>query len=430
MNKYALSAAPLALIVSATAANAAAPAPKFGDPVAFGEGFTFDPMLDARLRWEDVDATSKSADAVTLRVRAGAEVKHKASGLSVLFEGEGNVALAKSYSAFPYANTLSDQYRPTKATIADPQNGAINRLQIAYQNKYVGLTVGRQRINLDDQRFVGSVGWRQNEQTFDAVRGTAAYGPLSLDATYATKQRSIYGNDGGARIAYGGEFVFLGAGVKNKYGAIKGFGYLLDYDKTAFSNAATRGQLDSSQTWGLRVTPMTVKLSKSLSASGWASYANQTNYGNNAKHYDVDYLAYEGSLAAKDHAITGGYERLGSDRSATGGAWSMQTPMATLHKFNGWADLFLTTPANGLADTYVGLSGKFPKVTAIPGLTYGASYHWYGSNIHAQKYGNEFDAQVGFKTRKVTWTVKYADYAAKGFGADTKKFWLQAEYGF
>jgi len=108
----------------------------------------------------------------------------------------------------------------------------------------------------------------------------------------------------------------------------------------------------------------------------------------------------------------------------------MQTPMATLHKFNGWADLFLTTPANGLADTYVGLSGKFPKVTAIPGLTYGASYHWYGSNIHAQKYGNEFDAQVGFKTRKVTWTVKYADYAAKGFGADTKKFWLQAEYGF
>jgi hypothetical protein len=51
------------------------------------------------------------------------------------------------------------------ATIADPQSVGLNRLQIAYQTKVLGLTVGRQRINLDDQRFVGSVGWRQNEQT-------------------------------------------------------------------------------------------------------------------------------------------------------------------------------------------------------------------------------------------------------------------------
>ncbi len=424
-----LTAAPVALIATATAAQAA-PAPKFGDPVPFAEGMTFDPMLDARLRWEDVDATAKTADAVTLRVRAGGEIKHKASGLSVLAEGTGTLALATDYSAFPYANATSSQYRPTHATIPDPQDAAINRLQIAYQGKVLGLTVGRQRINLDDQRFVGSVGWRQNEQTFDAVRGTVAYGPLALDATYANSQRSIFGNDGGLRKAYGGEFVFLGAGLKHKLGSVKGFAYLLDYDKTTFANAAARSTLDSSQTYGLRAAIAPVKLAKGISATLTGSYANQASFGNNAKHYNTDYYTWEGGLTVKDHTITGGYEKLGADRAATGGAWSFQTPMATLHKFNGTADLFLTTPANGLADTYVGLAGKFPKVKLLPGLTYGATYHWFGSAIHAQKYGNEFDAQIGFKTRKVTWLVKYADYQAKGFGVDTRKFWLQAEYAF
>ena len=427
MIRYLLTAAPLALI--ATAAEAA-PKPKFGDPVPFADGITFDPMMDARLRWEDVDATTKTADAVTLRVRAGFELRHKASGLSFLAEGEGNLGIDNGYSAFPFANTASHQYRPTLATIADPQNVALNRLQIAYQSKRFGLTVGRQRINLDDQRFVGSVGWRQNEQTFDAVRGTVAYGPLSLDATYAGKQRSIYGNDGGPRIAYAGQFVFLGAGLKGQYGAVKGFAYLLDYDKTAFANAAARGQLDSSQTYGLRATSAPLKLAKGISLAATGSYATQANYGNNARHYKADYWAVEGGLTVKNHTATVGFEELGSDRNATGGAWSVQTPMATLHKFNGWADLFLTTPANGLTDTYAGLAGKLPEVKAIPGLSYAASYHWYGSAINAQKYGNEFDAQIGFKTSKVNWTVKYADYAAKGFGANTKKLWLQAEYAF
>jgi len=168
MIRYLLTAAPVALL--ATNAYAAAPAPKFGDPVPFADGMTVDPNLDARLRWEDVDATTKSADAVTLRVRAGAEIKHKASGLSALVEGSGTLALDNHYNAYPFANAASNQYRTAQAVIPDPENAALNRFQIAYQKKGIGLTVGRQRINLDDQRFVGSVGWRQNEQTFDAVR--------------------------------------------------------------------------------------------------------------------------------------------------------------------------------------------------------------------------------------------------------------------
>jgi len=429
MIRYLLTAAPVALIATA-AHGAPAPKPQFGDPVPFAEGMTFDPIVDARLRWEDVDATTKSADAVTLRVRAGAEVKHKASGLSALVEGSGTVALDNHYNAFPFANAASSQYRTAQAVIPDPESGAFNRFQIAYQKKGIGLTVGRQRINLDDQRFVGSVGWRQNEQTFDAIRGTVNSGPISLDATYAISQRTIFGNDGGPRKAYNGRFIFLNGGLKNKIGAVKGFAYILDYDKTAFSNAAARSTLDSSQTYGLRANTAPLKLDKNINFVLTGSYATQRNYVNNTRHYSADYYFGEAALNVFNTTFTGGYEELGADRTATGGAWSFQTPMATLHKFNGTADLFLTTPANGLADTYVGLSGKFPKVKALPGLNYGVTYHWFGSAVNSLKYGNELDAQIGFKISKVTWLVKYADYQAKGFGADTKKFWLQAEYSF
>jgi hypothetical protein len=132
---------------------------------------TFDPIVDARLRWEDVDATTKKADAVTLRVRGGAEIKHKASGLSVLVEGTGTVALDNDFNAFPFANAASNQYRTAYAVIPDGQNAAFNRVQI----------VSEQGVRPDhrspaDQSgrsaFHGSVAWRQNEQTFDAIRAT------------------------------------------------------------------------------------------------------------------------------------------------------------------------------------------------------------------------------------------------------------------
>lgn len=79
--------------------------------------------------------------------------------------------------------------------IADPGSFDLNRLQIAYKKNGNGVTLGRQRVILDNARFVGNVGWRQNEQTFDAVRGQAAIGPVKLDATYAISQRTIFGSE-------------------------------------------------------------------------------------------------------------------------------------------------------------------------------------------------------------------------------------------
>jgi hypothetical protein len=128
--------------------------------------------------------------------------------------------------------------------------------------------------------------------------------------------------------------------------------------------------------------------------------------------------------------MTGGYELLGSSASAGVGGRAVQTPMATLHKFNGWADLFLTTPNSGLQDIYGGLAYKFGKVKALPGLNAAVTYHKFDSDFGSVDFGTEWDASLGFKLGRVNLLAKFADYNAKGFGVDTRKVWLQAEIAY
>ena len=105
-------------------------------------------------------------------------------------------------------------------------------------------------------------------------------------------------------------------------------------------------------------------------------------------------------------------------------------PMATLHKFNGWADLFLTTPNTGLQDLYAGAAYKFDGVKALPGLNAAVTWHQFDSDIRDIDYGSEWDASLGFKLGRVALLAKYANYHAKRFGNDTEKLWLQAEFAY
>ncbi|KPF52381.1 MULTISPECIES: alginate export family protein [unclassified Novosphingobium] len=405
-------AAPLALAQPALAAPKA-----FGDPVPVTDTLTFDPMLDARLRWENVDTPTKDADAVTLRLRSGFELKHAPSHLSVLAEAESTLEIDNHFNGLAF---VPDKARPDYAIVPDAANVELNRLQIQYRTRQLGLTVGRQRINLDDQRWVGGVAWRQNEQTFDAVRGEATIGPVMADVTYANSQRTIYGLDAGPRTAYDGNFWFLQAGVKQGSVTLKAFSYLLDYD-TKEQVGPLAITLADTQTYGVRATAA-LPLGKKAKLNLIGSYAHQQGWKDNPAKYGADYVNAEAGLAAYDFTATGGYEKLGSDKGI-----ALQTPMATLHKFNGWADLFLTTPKSGLEDVYVGLAKAFPK---LHGLNANVTWHDFHSDVGHVKFGEEWDASVGFKVRKVALLAKYADYKAKGFGVDTTKFWLEADYAF
>ena len=266
------------------------------------DGIEIRPLADARLRYEHVDQPSLDADAFTLRVRAGAEAR--VGGLSLLVESEATGAIIGDYNAFPFP-VADSQRRPQFAVVADPANVEINRLQLQYAAGETRITLGRQRIDIDDQRWVGSVGWRQNEQTFDALRGETTIGPVSFDLTYAVEQRTIFGSDAGPRSSLDGDFVFAGAAVTAGPVRARLFAYLVDYDEPFLAAS-------SSQTFG-GIVSAELPLGEGISAALRASYARQSDLDANPSDYAADYWSFEGRSNLAGFAIAAGWEELGSD---------------------------------------------------------------------------------------------------------------------
>jgi Alginate export len=389
---------------------------------ALAEEVALKPIVEARLRFENVDQTGiiNEADAVTLRMRAGVEAK--TSEFAFLVEAEGTLAISEGYNsglngkgAFPI--------------VADPQTVELNRLQLQYTGlaKTV-ITAGRQRINLDDQRFVGGVAWRQNEQTYDAARiEWSGIKGVKADLTYSWGVNTIWGADGfGARQKrISGDNIFANLSYKQKTWGLTGFGYLVDQDEALVQNFR-----NSSQTFGVRGNSSLPLGKAKLNLLG--SYAQQSDYNNNPNNHKADYLFGEAMLDISGFKLTGGYEVLGADSGLA--FTSFQTPLATLHKFNGFADKFLVTPPNGLRDLYFGAGYAFTKVKALPGLNLNVTWHQFKSDRLGQSYGDEWNVVGGFKIgKKVSLLAKYAHYQRKGAAnfagdADTEKYWVQLDY--
>jgi hypothetical protein len=199
---------------------------------------------------------------------------------------------------------------------------------------------------------------------------------------------------------------------------ITGYGYWLEFDRLPAR---------SSETFGLRATGKTL-ITENWSFAYEAEAATQSDRGNNTASYDEEYYHIAPSVSGHGFTFGAGYEVLGGD-----GANAFQTPLATLHKFNGWADKFLDTPAAGLEDAYVSASYKVTGLNkAVDGTTFTAVYHDFNGD-ESGDFGSEFDASVGksfelpkeLPFEKFNILVKYADYNAEDAPfTDTQKFWL------
>ena len=399
------------LFIGLAAASIAAP--------ALSASVSVKPIIDTRLRWENVDqqGAAKDANAVTFRARIGAEIK--TGDWSALGEIEGTNAFVEDYFSGLNGKT---QY----PLVGDPWNFELNRLQLQYRGlpKTV-VTVGRQRINIEDQRFVGSVGWRQNEQTFDAAR--VEYGTpkgFQADLIYSWSVRTIWGIDGfGARPqAISGNYVFATASYPTPIGKLSGFGYLVDQDEAALQNYRL-----SSQTYGARLAGSHA-LSKAAKLTYALSYARQSDYHRNPNSYGADYALAEAGLEVSGWKAGAGYELLGADKGAP--FTSFQTPLATLHKFQGWADKFLTTPPNGIQDYYGQAGHGWKKLGGIDMVNALVVYHRFDSARLGLHYGDEWDALLSAKKGRWTATAKLASYNADSFATDTRKLWFQLEWAY
>jgi len=392
------------------AALLAVASPACADPILLK------PIIDLRVRYEEdhQQGLTANSEALTARLRAG--VAASDGPWSALVEAQGLLAIDDHY----YDGLHGAANRPL---INDPENIALSRAQIQYRTSDLTVTAGRQRILLDDERFVGFSGFRDNGQTFDAVRTewTPIKG-LKADVSYVWSVRTIWGMDGyGARQqAVSGNNVLANLSYATPIGTVTGFAYLVDQNE-----AAVQGYRLSSQTYGARFTGSR-PLAKGVKLSWQASYATQSDYRQNPNSYRANYYLADATLDLAAWKLNGGYEVLGADKGAA--LTSFQTPLATLFKFQGWADKFLTTPPNGVRDLYGSVGYGVKQIGPAQGVLLQAVYHRFDSDRLGQHEGNELDLLASAKFGHATLSARYADYRADTFATDTHKFWLQLDW--
>jgi hypothetical protein len=415
MKKLLLSTAIAPLLLAASPARADAPQDSAGAPQGAATDWAIKPTLDARLRTELVRQGGLEANSVTLRLRPGVQVAAP-GGFTFLAEAEGTVALDKGYNAFPFASTSSEA-RPQYAVVADPQTAELNRLQVQYKAPDLTITLGRQRIVLDDARLVGNAGWRDNEQTFDAARIEAKTGPINLDAAMAISQRTIFGSAAGTRTAYDGKLVFLGASAPVGPVRLKGFAYLLDY--AAREQAGFQAvPLADAATLGLRAAA-TFKPAPAARIDLAATWARQSAFADNPASYSVDYLFAEGCVNVGPITLTIGDERLGSD-----GLHAFQRPAANQPRF----DQYVVTPAQGLNDAYAGIAWRIGGLPVVKNVTASITAHDFAATAVGQDYGTGLEAALIFKAGPAMVLLKAADFSAAPGGTSWTKFWIQADF--
>ncbi len=377
---------------------------------------TISPLVDARLRHEHVeqDGLPRNANAVTARIRTGVQVSE--GPWSALAEAQGNLAIVGSYYDGLHGSAL---LRPL---VGDPQSIGLYRAQLQYRTTPLTVTAGRQRIQLDDERFVGAAAIRNNGQTFDAVRAEIVpVKGVKADVTYAWSVRTIWGIDGfGARPqAVGGDNVFATLGWASPVGTLTGFAYLVDQDERA-----VQGYRLSSQSYGVRLAGSR-KIGKATVA--WqASHARQSDYNRNPNDYRADYWLADVAVDLAGPKLGAGYEVLGADRGTA--LTSFQTPLSSIFKFQGWADKFTTTPPDGIRDLYASAGWGWKQVGALKGVSVQAIYHRFESDRLVRHYGNEIDLLASARIGRTTASVRYADYDADRFATNTRKLWLQLDW--
>jgi hypothetical protein len=373
-------------------------------------------ILDGRLRFEGVDQTGviENASALTSRVRFGYETAGF-QGLKLLAEAEGTWEMTSDV----FNNSYDGQTR--YPVVADPGQLELNRAHISYTGiKNIGVIVGRQRLNIDNQRFIGAAGFRQNEQTFDAAQiYYTGIDKAKLTYIYIDDVRRVFGRNSPVGRFASDSHVFNASYQLIAPLKLTGYAYLLD-----LQNKNGTATTVSTQTYGGRADFKYKVGVVDWSLSG--EYATQKDYSNNPRVFSLDYYTVEGGAAAKGFTATVGYEVLQGN-----GTQGFATPLATLFAFNGWADVFLNTPGAGVRDFYVKGGYTREKVPLFGTVRAMVHYHDYKRDFGTGTLGSEWNALLNFSPNKhITIEGRYATYDGKGVVgfANRNKLWISLTY--
>ncbi len=399
------------LVTAVLVSTAAVPATAQDATDSFSDAITKGTFsLNLRYRFEDVDQDGFDDDgrASTLRTTFGYKTMWW-SGLMIFAEMEdvhdigygGDHNNAGSGSLW---NGVTD--RPV---IADPEITEFNQAYLGIRPaKTFIIRAGLQEIVVDNSRFVGNVGWRQNHQSFEAARVTwDLTETFALSYAYIGRTRTVTGASQPMTTHH------ADLGYTSGGGTLKGYLLQIDYDDEPLwgRSTSTYGAFIGGEA---AVSDSTILLYR-------FEYAQQEDTGNNPNRVDAGYRLANLGLRMGKWTVAASWEVLEGDPDS--GAFT--TPLATLHKFNGWADKFLSTPGNGLEDLYLTVGAKLGRwdLTAV--------YHDFTANSGDGKWGTEIDAHVIYTAKwKQKFALKAALYEADEWATDTTKIWLWTSWGF
>lgn len=410
------------LLLAAPAALAGTPSPAVAPPPSQGDWIT--PLIDIRIRYEfaDIDRLDVS-HALTFRERLGFKTAAW-QGFSALVEGEFSQAAIDDFHG---GAPLADPTDPRNSPIFDPETNELNQAYLQYQGFDTTIRLGRQRIVYDAAAFIGDVIWRQNQQTYDAISLTNTSIPgLTVNYAYLNQVNRIFGSDADAPLTPGFanvQDIAASAHLFNaNYTGIQGvtlgaYAYIMNFEAVRAWDNNTFGIHAKTDLAGFTLYGELAWQDKAgLAGAEEAMYL----------HANVTRELALGS--AKLGALTVGVEHLDA---------GFKTPLATVHAFNGFADV--TDPArisgahNGLTDTYVS--------HALPifwGMKWVNVIHILGDNEISAGYGWEYDSVLVKKFNDhFTAIAKFAWFNSEGDGfigaaplPDATRFSVEMNYLF
>lgn len=358
---------------------------------------------DFRLRYENVeqDAPSapKPAEALTLRSTVTLDLKPYES-FSARIQGEDS----RQVGIDRYNDTLGQE--PQRSVIADPESSEIDQAWIRYQRGGHQFTLGRQILDRDGQRMVGGVGWRQDQQRFEAFDWSYQQGPWQARYSRISERLRPIADE---RDVKSKDHLFDLA-RETPLGKLSGYYYSLQER----DNSATE-----LNTVGIRLA------GKRGPWNYLAEFADQVRDPEGAEA-ESDYRHLRLAYTRNSLTLSVAEEILGSKDGSAG----FSTPIATLHKFNGWADLWLATPDAGLQDRYASLSYTSHGYTGtIIGHDYSSDHGSGASDL-----GEEWNLLIKKSLSKSLVLGGNAAAFRAGDAAsgkiDVDKFWLWATYSW
>ena len=370
--------------------------------------------FDVRTRYQNTTQSERpEGEALTLRFQLAGEIDLPRDTI-FLAEVEGNIGLIDDFND----GTRNETGLPF---IPDPDGFELNRLAIVSEAvDGVRVTAGRQRIALDDWRFIGAFPFRQNDQTFDAIRfETSSFGPGTLDVGYIGRVLRPLGDDNpGGRFT--GDSVFANYNLATPLGRLTAYHYRLDIETGSqgsnshdFSNRVTGGRLFGRRHW------------EDFGLVWDFAYARQVDHAENPNDFETDYFLAELTVEPGSSGITLRAETLGS-----GDNQGFQTPLGSLHRFQGLSDQFLRTPDAGVRDISLLARHDFSSVGIFESVRVFARHHWFHADSNAAKYGTEWNASISAQYENVVFSLEYADYAADTFSVDTRSLFLTTQFRF